>query len=93
MVWEEVNGRNLVINREVSACVKMDGGPSDSFVIGVEVRQGCIMSPWLFNIFMNGCMREIKATAEKIGARLKLNEVGWSVVACLFANDKVLLAE
>ncbi len=64
---------------------------SDSF--GVGVRQGCVMSPWLFNIFINRCMREMKAKVGKVGARLKLNGVDWSVAACLFADDTVLLAE
>ncbi len=57
------------------------------------MRQGCVMSPWLFNIFMSGCMREIKAKIGKIGAGLKLNGVDWSVAACLFVDDTMLLAE
>ncbi len=36
----------------------------------------CVMSPWLFNIFMDGCMREVKAKVGKIGAVLKLNGMG-----------------
>ncbi len=32
-----------------------------SFAVGVRVRQECVMSPWLFNIFMKRCMREMKA--------------------------------
>ena len=64
-----------------------------SAAIGVGVRQGCVMSPWLFNIFMDGCIREMKAKVGNVGARLKVNGVGWSVVTCLFADDTVLLAE
>ncbi len=41
--------------REANACVKVDGELSDSFAVGVGVRQGCVMPPWLFNIFMDGC--------------------------------------
>ena len=51
------------------------------------------MSPWLFDIFMDGCMRELKAKVGKIGARVKMNGVEWSVDACLFADDTVLPAE
>ncbi len=79
--------------REANACVKVAGELSGSFAIGVGVRQGCIMLPWLFNIFMDECMREVTAKVGKIGAGLKLNGVEWSVTANLFADDTVLLAE
>ncbi len=45
------------------------------------------------NIFMDGCMREVKAKVGKTGARLNLNGVNWTVLACLFGDDTVLLAE
>ncbi len=45
------------------------------------------MSPWFFNIFMDGCIREIKVNLGNINARLKVNGVGWSEVACLFVDD------
>ncbi len=41
--------------------MKVEGDLSDSFAVGVGVRQGCVMSPGLFNIFMDGCVRELKA--------------------------------
>ena len=45
----------------------VDGELSESFPIGARVRQECVMSPWLFNIFMVGCMREMKAKVRNIG--------------------------
>ncbi len=54
--------------REANACVKIDGELSDSFGVRVGVRQGCVISPWLFNIFMDGCMREMRAKVGKVGA-------------------------
>ncbi len=42
--------------REANACVRVDGELSDAFTVGVGVKQGCVMSPWLLNIFMDECM-------------------------------------
>ncbi len=51
------------------------------------------MSPWLFSIFMDGCMREMKIKVVNEGAKLRLNVEMWSVVTRLFADDTVLLAK
>ncbi len=66
--------------REVNACVRVGGEFSESFAEEVGVRQGCVMSPWLFNIFMGGCMREMECKVVNAGARLRLNGEVWSVV-------------
>ncbi len=76
---------------EANACVRVGGEIRESFAVGV--RQGCVMSPWLFNISMDGCMREIEEKVRNKGAKLRLNGEDWSVVTCLFADDTVLLAE
>ena len=41
-----------------SACVRVKGGESEGFRIESGVRQGCIMSPQLFNVYMDGVMKE-----------------------------------
>ena len=43
-----------------SACVRVKGGESERFRIDSGVRQGCIMSPWLFNVYMGGGMKDAK---------------------------------
>ncbi len=40
--------------REANACVRVGGKYSESFAVEVGVRHGCVMSRWLFNIFMDG---------------------------------------
>ncbi len=52
------------------AFVRMNGELSESFSVEVGVRQGCVMSPWLFNIYMDGCIREMKVRVQDLGARL-----------------------
>ncbi len=48
-----------------------------------------MMSPWLFNIYMVGCIREMKVGVRDLGARLNVR----GVVAGLYADDTMLLAE
>ena len=38
------------------ACVTLKGGEIECFRINSGVRQGCIMSPWLFNVYMDAVM-------------------------------------
>ncbi len=80
-------------HREANVCVRVGGKFSESFLVEVGVRQGCVMSPWLFNGFMDGCMKEMKCKVGNKGEKLRLNRDVWSVVTCLFADDTVLLAE
>ncbi len=73
--------------REANACVRVGREFSESFAVDLGVRQGCVMSPWLFNIFIDGCMREMKCKVVNMGAKLRLDGEVWSVVTCLFADD------
>ena len=38
------------------------------FPVNVGLRQGCVMSPWLFNVYMDGVVREVKGAWERVGA-------------------------
>ncbi len=49
-----------LFNEEASTYFKISGETSEYFEIKVGLRQGCVMSPWLFNIYMDGVMREVK---------------------------------
>ncbi len=43
---------------EASACVKISGETSEHFEIKVGLRLGSVMSPWLFNIYIDGVLRK-----------------------------------
>ena len=42
------------------ACVKLKGSDSKGFRIDISARHTCITSPWLFNVYMNAVMKEVK---------------------------------
>ena len=35
-------------------CVRVGNDVSESFSVNVGLRQGCVMSPWLFSVYMDG---------------------------------------
>ena len=40
--------------------VKVKKSKSECFRINSGVRQGCIMSPWLFNVYMDTVIKKVK---------------------------------
>ncbi|MEL7302040.1 MAG: reverse transcriptase domain-containing protein, partial [Pseudomonadota bacterium] len=74
------------------ACVRVGSEMSDSFEVNVGLRQGCVMSPWLFNVYMDGVVREVKMRT--LGRGLELREQNgreWEVSQLLFADDTALV--
>ena len=43
------------------------------FPVNVGLRHGCAMSPWLFNVYMNGVVREVNVRV--LGNELELLSV------------------
>ena len=41
------------------SCVRLDGDDGDWFPIRTGLRQGCVMSPLLFNVYMDAMMRKV----------------------------------
>ena len=41
------------------ACVPVGNDVSEWFPVNVGLRQGCVMSTWLFNVYMDGVVREV----------------------------------
>ena len=37
----------------------MGSDVSEWFPVNVGLRQDCVMSPWLFNVYMDGVVREV----------------------------------
>ena len=76
------------------ACVRIENCTSDCFSVNIGFRQGCVMSPWLFNIYMDGVVREVKDNTEGIGIKLvNKNGVEWIMSQLLYVDDTTLVAE
>ena len=43
------------------ACVRVGNEVSEWFPVRVGLRQGCVMLPWLFNLYIDGVVREVNA--------------------------------
>ncbi len=73
--------------KNASASVQVNGELSESFSVEVRVRQGCMMPPWLFSIYMDGCISDMKVGVWDLGARLNVRGVEQPLVAGLYADD------
>ena len=79
--------RNLYAGQE--ATVRTGHGTTDCFQIGKAVRQGCILSPCLFNLYAEYIMRN--AELEEAQARIKI--AGRNINNLRYADDTTLMAE
>ena len=79
--------RNLYAGQETT--VKTGHGTRDWFKIGKGIRQGCILSPCLFNLYADYIMRN--AGLEEAQAGIKI--VGRNINSLRYADDTTLMAE
>ena len=79
--------RNLYVGQETT--VRTGHGTTDGFLIGKGVRQGCILSPCLFNLYAEYFMRN--AGLEEAQAGIKIAER--NINNFRYADDTTLMAE
>ena len=79
--------RNLYAGQE--ATVRTEHGITDWFQIGKGVRQGCVLSPCLFNLYAEHIMRN--AGLEEAQAGIKI--AGRNINNFRYADDTTLMAE
>ena len=79
--------RNLYAGQE--ATVRTGHGTTDWFQIGKGVRQGCILSPCLFNLYADYIMKNTGLDEAQAGTK-----IAWRNINNLrYADDSTLLAE
>ena len=79
--------RNLYAGQETP--VRTGHGTTDWFQIGIGVRQGCILSPCLFNLYAEYIMRN--GGLEEAQAGIKI--AGRNISPLRYADDTTLMAE
>ena len=86
--------RNLYADQE--ATTRKDQGTTDWFQIGKGVRQGCILSPCLFNLYAEYIMRNaehIMRNAELEEAQAGIKIAGRNINNLRYADNTTLMAE
>jgi len=79
--------RNLYAGQE--ATVRTEHGTTDGVQIGKGVRQGCILSPCLFNLYAEYIIRN--AGLDEAHAEIKI--AGRNINSLRYADDTTLMAE
>ena len=79
--------RNLYADQE--ATVRTGYGTTDWFQIGKGVRQGCILSPCLFNLYSEYIMRNTGLDEAQAG----IKTAGRNINNLRYADDTTLMAE
>ena len=89
-----VNGKFFNILRHIytsdKACIKLDNSRSAFFELNLGVRQGCILSPLLFNLFLSDLAKKFEAMDGKFQlGQTGINSLFWADDLVLFAKSKV----
>ena len=79
--------KNLYAGQE--ATVRTGHGTTDWFHIGKGVRQGCILSPCLFNLYAEYIMRNAGLEEAQAGIKIARRNIN----NLRYANDTTLMAE
>ena len=75
------------------ACVRVGNDASEWFPVNVGLRQCCV-SPWLFNVYMDGVVREVNVRVLEKGLELlSANGGRFEINELLFADDTALVAD
>ena len=79
--------RNLYAGQE--ATVRTGHGTTDWFQVGKGVRQGCILSPCLFNLHADYIMQNASLVEEQAGIKI----AGRNIDNLTYKADTILMAE
>ena len=73
--------------KESKACVRVEGEVTEKFMVEQGERQGCPLSPWLFNVFLDRVARKVWQDFRGVELDSCLIQI------LMFADDTVMLAQ
>ena len=79
--------KNLYAGQE--ATVRTGHGTTDCFQIGKGVRQGCILSPCLFNLYADYIMRNARLEEAQAGIKIARRNIN----NLIYEDDTTLMVE
>ena len=79
--------QNLYAGQEVT--VRTGHGTTDWVQIGKGVCQGCILSPWLFNLYVEHILQNARLDEAQAGIKI----AGRNINNLRYTNDTILTAE
>ena len=79
----------ISLYKKNESCVKIGNTTSNSFLTNQGVKQGCILSPLLFNIFLSDLQQEIDKTENEPVLISQYEKLG----CILWADDILLMSE
>ena len=91
--WEKWEYRNTWYNflgdyEDQIAVIRTEYGDTDRFRLRKGVRQGCILSPFLFNMYAERIMRQAGMDEAEAGIKI----AGRIMNNLIYADDTILLA-
>ena len=92
-VW---SWRKIVVSSAefLCTCVQVGNDVSQWFPVNIGLRQRCVMSPWLFNVYMDGVVRQVNVRVLGKGLELlSANGGRFEINQLLFADDTALVAD
>ena len=81
-----IHGMYRTIDDKPTANIILNGQKLEAFPLKSNTRQGCPLSPLLFNIILEVLDREIRQEKERKEIQIGREEVKWS----LFAEDLIV---
>ena len=76
------------------SCVRVGNDVSEWLPANVGLRQGCVMYPWLLNVYMDGVVRKVNVRVLGKGLELlNANSGKFEINQLLFADDTALVAD